>query len=85
MLNVDPTSPHRPKKSLGQHFLKDRSVPPRIAQAARLEPGDFVLEIGPGLGVLTEELARCLDPPRGRLLAVELDNTLLPHLQDRFA
>jgi 16S rRNA (adenine1518-N6/adenine1519-N6)-dimethyltransferase len=85
MLNVDLTSPHRPKKSLGQHFLKDKSVPPRIAQAAKLEPGDFVLEIGPGLGVLTEELARCLDPQRGRLLAVELDNTLLPRLQERFA
>jgi 16S rRNA (adenine1518-N6/adenine1519-N6)-dimethyltransferase len=84
MLTVDPTA-HRPKKSLGQHFLKDRSVPPRIAQAARLEPDDFVLEIGPGLGVLTEALAQRIDPQRGRLLAIELDNTLLPHLRDRFA
>ena len=74
-----------PKKSLGQHFLKDRSVPPRIAEAARLQPGDYVLEVGPGLGVLTEELAARLDPQHGRLVAIELDDNLLPLLQDRFA
>jgi 16S rRNA (adenine1518-N6/adenine1519-N6)-dimethyltransferase len=75
-----------PKKSLGQHFLKDRSVPPRIAEAARLEPGDCVVEVGPGLGVLTEELAGRLDPALGgRLVAVELDSSLLPILEPRFA
>jgi 16S rRNA (adenine1518-N6/adenine1519-N6)-dimethyltransferase len=81
-----PHSPFRTKKSLGQHFLKDRSVPPRIADAARLEPGDSVVEVGPGLGVLTEELARRLDPAQGgRLVAVELDNSLLPVLEEKFA
>jgi 16S rRNA (adenine1518-N6/adenine1519-N6)-dimethyltransferase len=74
-----------PRKSLGQHFLKDRSVPPRIADAAQLEPGDYVVEVGPGLGILTEELARRLDPGRGRLVAVELDGNLLPILRERFA
>ncbi|HEX8228392.1 MAG TPA: 16S rRNA (adenine(1518)-N(6)/adenine(1519)-N(6))-dimethyltransferase RsmA [Chloroflexia bacterium] len=76
---------HRPRKSLGQHFLKDRSVPPRIAVAAAIEPNDVVVEVGPGLGVLTEELARRLDPERGRLVAVELDDDLLPVLRERFA
>ena len=75
----------RPRKSLGQHFLKDRSVPPRIADAANLEPGDRVVEVGPGLGILTDELARRLDPGRGSLVAVELDDNLLPLLRERFA
>lgn len=60
-------------------------MPPRIAEAAHLEPGDTVVEVGPGLGVLTEELAGRLDPVQGgRLIAVELDNTLLPILEKRF-
>jgi 16S rRNA (adenine1518-N6/adenine1519-N6)-dimethyltransferase len=76
---------HAPKKSLGQHFLKDRSVPPRIVEGAGVEAGDCVVEVGPGLGVLTEEIARRLDPGRGgKLVAVELDGSLLPVLEERF-
>jgi 16S rRNA (adenine1518-N6/adenine1519-N6)-dimethyltransferase len=75
----------RTKKWLGQHFLRDNSVPPRIAQAAGIEPADLVVEVGPGLGVLTTELASRLDPERGRLVAVELDERLLPLLEERFA
>jgi 16S rRNA (adenine1518-N6/adenine1519-N6)-dimethyltransferase len=75
----------RTKKSLGQHFLRDNSVPPRIAQAAGMQPTDLVVEVGPGLGVLTAELASRLDPERGRLVAVELDQSLLPLLEERFA
>jgi 16S rRNA (adenine1518-N6/adenine1519-N6)-dimethyltransferase len=76
----------RPRKRLGQNFLTDRTVPPRIANAAGIEPGDCVVEVGPGLGVLTEELARRLDPQQGgRLVAVELDAGLLPLLKERFA
>ncbi len=78
-------SKFKTKKSLGQHFLKDRSVPPRIADAAGVEPSDLIIEIGPGEGVLTEELARRLDPAAGRLIAVELDDSLMPMLQARFA
>jgi len=78
-------TPHLPKKSLGQHFLKDRSVPPRIVEGAGVEAGDCVVEVGPGLGVLTEEIARRLDPWRGgKLVAVELDGSLLPGLEERF-
>lgn len=84
-LSTFDSSSLRPRKGLGQHFLKDRSVPPRIAEAANIQPGDCIVEVGPGLGVLTDELARRLDPERGRLVAVELDDNLLPILQARFA
>ena len=71
----------RPKKSLGQHFLIDEAVLERILSAAELSPGDIVVEIGPGLGVLTEGLAR-----RGaRVIAVELDFKLIALLKKRLA
>jgi 16S rRNA (adenine1518-N6/adenine1519-N6)-dimethyltransferase len=60
-------------------------VPPRIAEAAALRPDDVVIEVGPGLGVLTAELARRLDPQSGSLVAIELDTDLLPTLHERFA
>ena len=40
----------RPRKGLGQHFLTDRSVPPRIVEAANLEPDNCVVEVGPAWG-----------------------------------
>lgn len=67
-----------PKKALGQHFLVDENVLGVIGRLAALEPGDVVLEIGPGLGVLTRYLAE-----RTRLVhAVELDRTLEGALSD---
>ena len=75
----------RPRKGLGQNFLVDPTVPARIAAAADLAPADRVVEVGPGLGVLTEELARRLDPQQGCLIAVELDESLLPLLRERMA
>lgn len=83
------STPHpvvRTKKSLGQHFLRDRAMPPRIANGACIEASDLIVEVGPGLGVLTEELAGRLEPEKGgKLVAVELDGTLLPLLHERFA
>ena len=70
-----------PKKSLGQNFLVDESHLARIAAAADLSPADTVLEIGPGLGVLTRHLAA----QAGRVVAVELDDRLIPVLQELFA
>ena len=71
----------KPKKSLGQHFLVDEAVLERILSAAELSPGDIVVEIGPGLGVLTEGLAK-----RGaRVIAVELDSKLVALLKKRLA
>ncbi len=65
-------------KSLGQNFLINPSVCPRMAEACGAGPDDGVLEIGPGIGVLTRELAQ----RAGRVAAVELDERLLPVLQE---
>ncbi len=71
----------RPKKSLGQNFLKDPHYLRKIADAARVSSGDQVLEIGPGLGHLTRELASRAK----RVLALELDERLVPVLKKEFA
>ena len=66
----------RPKKQLGQHFLVDENILGVIGRLAELEPDDVVLEVGPGLGVLTRHLAGRV----GHVHAVELDRSLAPHL-----
>ena len=65
-----------PRKSLGQHFLVDDNILRVIENLARLEPDDVVLEIGPGLGVLTRFLAERV----AHVHAVELDRRLAEHL-----
>jgi 16S rRNA (adenine1518-N6/adenine1519-N6)-dimethyltransferase len=71
----------KPKKRLGQHFLIDEAVLDRILSAAELSHGDIVVEIGPGLGILTEGLAK-----RGaKVIAVELDSKLVALLKKRLA
>lgn len=69
-----------PKRSLSQNFLVDENHLRAIADAADLTHSDVVLEIGPGLGVLTRYLAE----RAGRVVAVELDDRLVPILRDRF-
>ena len=59
-------------KSMGQNFLIAPWVPERIADSARLDKDTAVLEIGPGVGCLTEQLSR----RAGKVLAVELDRSL---------
>ena len=70
---------HRPRKSLGQHFLGDSRVAARIMAAAELTPSDTVVEIGPGRGALTRRLVR----EAGQVLAVELDARLCEELPAR--
>ena len=70
-----------PKKSLGQNFLVDANHLDRIAAAADLTAGDAVLEIGPGLGTLTQRLAA----QAGHVVAVELDDRLIALLRADFA
>ncbi|MEX1019939.1 MAG: 16S rRNA (adenine(1518)-N(6)/adenine(1519)-N(6))-dimethyltransferase RsmA [Litorilinea sp.] len=70
-----------PKRSLGQNFLLDDVHLDRIAQAAELVDTDTVLEIGPGLGVLTTRLAQ----QAARVIAVELDDRLIEYLETRLA
>lgn len=71
----------RPSKGLGQHFLIDERVLEHILAAAELRPEDTVLEIGPGLGVLTRALAE----RAGRIVAVELDAKMVTILRERLA
>ena len=71
----------KPRKSLGQHFLIDETVLERILSAAELSPGDIVVEVGPGLGILTEGLAK----QGAQVIAVELDRKLVALLKRRLA
>ena len=66
------------KKELGQHFLVDENILGVIGRMAEIEPTDVVLEIGPGLGVLTRYLAG----RAAHVHAVELDASLEPWLRD---
>ena len=83
-----PSPPSRPgrsaalraKKSLGQHFLRDREILERIVQAAELKAGDRVLEIGAGDATLTVPLSRAA----GRVIAVETDRRFIPRLRGLF-
>jgi 16S rRNA (adenine1518-N6/adenine1519-N6)-dimethyltransferase len=66
-------------RDLGQHFLVDENILGVIGRLAELGPEDVVLEVGPGLGVLTDYLAERV----ARVHAVELDRSLEPHLVPR--
>lgn len=68
------------KKSLGQHWLRDRDILATIANEAEVAAGDTVLEIGPGLGTLTSELLRRAQ----KVLAVEFDEDLARKLPGQF-
>jgi len=70
----------RPSRRMGQSFLAEPAALFHILKAADLDPQDAVLEVGPGLGVLTGELAR----RAGRLVAVELDRRLAARLREQF-
>ncbi|ATO54568.1 16S rRNA methyltransferase [Loigolactobacillus coryniformis subsp. coryniformis] len=69
------------KKSLGQNFLTEPTILRQIASAAELTTADDVLEIGPGIGSLTEQLAQNAH----QVLALEIDQRLLPILADTLA
>jgi 16S rRNA (adenine1518-N6/adenine1519-N6)-dimethyltransferase len=71
----------RAKKGLGQHFLVDRGVLRKILSAAELAPHDTVIEVGPGLGILTQELVR----KAGRVIAIEIDPNLAASLQSKLS
>jgi len=65
-------------KSLGQNFLIDRNIVEKIMEGAQVGEGDRILEIGPGIGTLTQELVS-----RGaKVVAVEIDKNLLPILEE---
>ena len=68
-------------KALGQNFLINPSVCPRIAELGGARPGAGVIEIGSGIGVLTEELAQRAD----KVVCIELDSRLMPVLDETLA
>jgi 16S rRNA (adenine1518-N6/adenine1519-N6)-dimethyltransferase len=68
------------RKGLGQHFLVDGNILRKIATAAELAPSDTVIEVGPGLGVLTDTLVE----QAGKVIAIELDNHLADILKAHF-
>ncbi len=68
------------KKKFGQNFLIDTHVINKIINSAELNKDDLVIEIGPGIGSLTEEIVeQC-----GKLIAIEIDNNLIPILTEMF-
>ena len=68
------------KKHLGQHFLNNKKILEEMARAAEISKNDIVLEVGPGLGSLTEILAARAK----KVIAVEKDRELIPILRERF-
>ena len=66
------------KKSFGQNFLTDLNVLKNIVEAADITDNDNVIEIGPGIGALTEQLAQAA----GEVLALEIDQDLIPVLKE---
>jgi 16S rRNA (adenine1518-N6/adenine1519-N6)-dimethyltransferase len=71
----------QPKKHLGQHFLKDKNIARRIAETLSGEGCDSVLEIGPGMGILTGHL---VDRGFGDLRVIEIDNESVHYLNAHF-
>ncbi|MDD5144615.1 MAG: 16S rRNA (adenine(1518)-N(6)/adenine(1519)-N(6))-dimethyltransferase RsmA [Candidatus Pacebacteria bacterium] len=71
----------RPSKGLGQNFLLNRSTIEKLTEALDLQSDELVLEIGPGLGVLTQELAR----KAKKVVAIEKDRTMIEILKETLA
>ena len=70
----------RPSKGLGQHFLYERGIVQRMVRQAGVGPDDTVLEVGPGLGILTSELLL----RAGQVVAIERDRQLVSYLEETF-
>ena len=69
------------QKNFGQNFLIDGNIIRRIAEVSHIEPGDVVLEIGPGLGSLTQELLKRAK----KVISIEIDSRLIPVLTEQFS
>src|SRR3989344_2716072 len=71
----------KPKKSLGQNFLKSEKIAQEIAEAGEISSEDIILEVGPGKGILTEKLLG----KAKKVIAVEKDEQLVEFLKEKFA
>ncbi|MDO9599962.1 MAG: 16S rRNA (adenine(1518)-N(6)/adenine(1519)-N(6))-dimethyltransferase RsmA [Azoarcus sp.] len=74
------TDGHRARKRFGQNFLSDPNIIRRIIDAIRPQPGETMVEIGPGLGAMTDPLIERLD----HLHVVEIDRDLIARLRERY-
>lgn len=72
---------NKPKKSLGQNFLKSSKIAQEIVEAGEVGQEDIILEVGPGKGILTEELLK----KAKKVIAVEKDQELVDFLAQKFA
>ncbi|MDP3982294.1 MAG: rRNA adenine N-6-methyltransferase family protein, partial [bacterium] len=70
-----------PQKQLGQNFLVTPKALSRVIEASAITPEDTVVEVGPGLGALTQELAK----KAKRVIAIEKDARLIPILKEMFS
>ncbi|RMD50865.1 ribosomal RNA small subunit methyltransferase A [Candidatus Parcubacteria bacterium] len=71
------------KKSFGQHFLKDKTIAKKIVAALDLSPNDFLIEVGPGAGILTEQVL--LKYPELQMVLIEADKDLIADLRQKFS
>ncbi len=79
--NEEKYNKYRPKKFLGQNFLVDENIARKIVSALEIHPGDIVIEIGPGQGVLTKYISAQTD----NLIAVELDRSIHDKLSAEYS
>ena len=75
---------YEPVKNLGQNFLTDYTFVNKMVEALDLKGGDAVVEIGPGLGVLTERISRKLIGSGSVIYAIELDERFVSKLESMF-
>jgi 16S rRNA (adenine1518-N6/adenine1519-N6)-dimethyltransferase len=80
-MQENPEKRHRPRKSLGQHFLVSEEISRKIIKAAEIKPSDLVIEIGPGQGALTKWLIET----GAEVFALEADSELYNVLNEKFA
>jgi len=79
-----PNSPYEPKKSLGQNFMLSDELTSLMVYSLDLDTEDLVVEIGAGLGAVTQKLSEQLFDPSSRIYAVEVDERFIPKLEEMF-
>ena len=79
--NEDKYDKYKPKKFLGQNFLVDENIAKKIVSSLEIKPGDIVIEIGPGQGVLTKYISALTE----NLIAVELDRSIHEKLSAEYS
>lgn len=79
--NEDKYNKYKPKKFLGQNFLVDENIAKKIVSSLEINPGDIVIEIGPGQGVLTKYISALTE----NLIAVELDRSIHEKLSAEYS